>query len=75
MDLNGLLVAIGGVIGALVTGYKAFGASKKETYSELKDTIQEFKDNAEFYRTRWLAAEKQCDELRKELEDAKRKNN
>lgn len=75
MDLEGLLVAIGGFIGALVAGYKAFGTSKKEKFLELETMVKELKEDTEIYRKRWLQAEEANDQLRKELDNAKHKNN
>lgn len=74
MDLNGLLVALGGLIGTLVAGYKAFGSSKKQRFIELEKTVKELKEDTEIYRKRWLQAEEANDQLRKELDDAQHKS-
>lgn len=77
-ELQGLFIAIGSLIGAIVGAYTAFHKSKQErhksTVDELQDELKEKKEDAELYRQRWLKAEQANDLLRKELDDAKRKN-
>lgn len=76
--LQGILIAIGSLIGALVTAWKAFDKSKQDrhqdTIDELEQSLKEKKEDAELYRQRWLKAEQDNDRLRKELEDVETKH-
>lgn len=66
-----ILTAIGGIISAITLFYKAFSSTKQKSFERMvrseNQVIRQKKEDAEFYRKRWLQAERENERLRKEL--------
>lgn len=73
--MQGILTALGVLIGGLVTAYQAWGTNKRNTYQDSIDTFkQELKqkqEDAELYRKRWLKVEEENEKLKEEIERLK----
>lgn len=78
-DIETLLSAIGGLIGALTVAYNAWGNHKKSTSKQSIDTLNaeiKLKEaDAEVYRKKWLKAEQGNDELRNKIDRLQNKVN
>lgn len=66
-----ILTAIGGIISAITLFYKAFSSTKQKSFERMirseNQVIRQKKEDTEFYRKRWLQAERENERLRKEL--------
>ncbi|WP_297818533.1 hypothetical protein [uncultured Lactobacillus sp.] len=76
-DVSTIINALVSLIGGLVIAYNAWGKKHRTTYQDtiktLREEVNQKKEDTEFYRQRWLTAEKGNDEKDKTIAQLKRK--